>query len=431
MAGNLLKRLFRINAGFFRLLFGGFFYRILVKIYYNIFRLKKSELARKALREIIDNQSVYWFIFILTTGFIVANLTDQNKPGLLEKAISRTIMANLITTEFAAAEEELIEETAAPSRTAADKGKYLDEDTLDKQAGLLTIENSSQTEPLAFNEDNDMVFKPLGAGAPIGLSGGSVAQRTEIVYYTVQNGDTASSIANRFGLTVNTILWANNLSAYSLIRPGDTLTILPYSGVLYTVKSGDTVSKIAARYNVGMEEIISHNSLGSGLKIGQKIILPGARKITETAAIARSASSYTGLDVISNLLKTPTVKSSGGSMVWPTVGHRITQYFSWRHNGLDIGNKVGTPIYAADDGIVEIASSGWNGGYGNTIVINHGGGKKTRYGHASKLFVKVGEEVSKGEHIAAMGSTGRSTGPHLHFEIIINGRRYNPLNYIR
>ena len=118
-------------------------------------------------------------------------------------------------------------------------------------------------------------------------------------------------------------------------------------------------------------------------------------------------------------------------MTWPTVGHRITQYFSWRHNGVDIGNKVGTPIYAADAGVVEISTGGWNGGYGNTILINHGGGKKTRYGHLSKLFVKAGDAVEKGENIGAMGSTGRSTGPHLHFEILINGGRYNPLNYIK
>jgi murein DD-endopeptidase MepM/ murein hydrolase activator NlpD len=98
---------------------------------------------------------------------------------------------------------------------------------------------------------------------------------------------------------------------------------------------------------------------------------------------------------------------------------------------VDIGNKVGTPIYAADDGVVIISKGGWNGGYGNTIVIDHGGGKKTRYGHASKLFVKVGDRVEKGENIAAMGSTGRSTGPHLHFEVLVNGGRTNPLNYIR
>jgi len=116
-------------------------------------------------------------------------------------------------------------------------------------------------------------------------------------------------------------------------------------------------------------------------------------------------------------------------MNWPTVGHYITQYYSWRHQGLDIANKIGTPLYAADAGVIETA--GWGRGYGNQIVINHGGGKKTRYAHLSKFYTKKGQKVDKGEAIGTMGSTGRSTGPHLHFEIIINNIKYNPLNYIR
>jgi murein DD-endopeptidase MepM/ murein hydrolase activator NlpD len=101
-----------------------------------------------------------------------------------------------------------------------------------------------------------------------------------------------------------------------------------------------------------------------------------------------------------------------------------------RHNGIDIANKVGTPIYAADNGKVELSASGWNGGYGNTILINHGK-LKTRYGHLSRLYVKAGQTVEKGQVIGEMGSTGRSTGPHLHFEVLSGSVRYNPLNYVR
>ncbi len=434
--GRLLMKLFRIIAGFFRLLFGGFFYQLLVKIYYGIFRLKKNELANKTWRELINNQLVYWFIFILTTGFIFANITNQDKVGVMQTRIAKTLMAKLIPAEFGALpDEELIEETATPSILTASKEKYLDTScTLDKQTGLIPEENIDQNNFLSFNDGNDVIFKPLITGTSSGANENVPSQRTKIIYYTVQNGDTASSIASRFGLTVNTILWANNLTAYSLIRPGDTLTILPYSGILYTVKSGDTVSKLASKYGVDADKISSCNDVATGLKVGQKIVIPGARKIIEPKAVAVRSSannSYTGLETIRNLIQAPAVRVSGSQMIWPTVGHTITQYFSWRHNGLDIANRVGTPIYAAGDGIVEIAAYGWNGGYGNTIVINHGGGKKTRYGHASKLFVKVGDEVTKGENIAAMGSTGHSTGPHLHFEILVNGARYNPLNYVR
>ncbi|PIR93373.1 hypothetical protein COT99_00905, partial [Candidatus Falkowbacteria bacterium CG10_big_fil_rev_8_21_14_0_10_43_10] len=103
--------------------------------------------------------------------------------------------------------------------------------------------------------------------------------------------------------------------------------------------------------------------------------------------------------------------------------------YNWSHHAVDIANKIGTAIYAADAGTVEYA--GWGSGYGNQIVIDHGGGKKTRYAHASKLFVSKGDTIAKGQTIAAMGSTGWSTGPHLHFEVIINGGKLNPLDFIK
>ena len=245
-------------------------------------------------------------------------------------------------------------------------------------------------------------------------------------------GDTVSTIARKFNISINTIIWANDLTSYGFIKPGQQLTILPYSGIVYTVKTGDTLSKIANKYNINTDKILSCNNLGNALKIGQKIIIPGVQKLAEAVPVTpRVTKNYTGISIIKDIIKAPSAPVSGGRMTWPTQGYRITQYYSWKHTGVDIANKIGTPIYAADDGIVIIAQGGYNGGYGNTIVIDHGNGKRTRYGHASKLFVKVGDEVEKGENIAAMGSTGRSTGPHLHFEVLINGSRTNPLNYIK
>lgn len=429
---QILPRLFRIISGFFSLLFKGLFSKILVKIYYNYFRLRKKGLSGKNIGGLVINQCLYLFIFILIGFLFFSNLTSQNKTSALETRISKTVMASLVPAEFGSLpDEELIEETATPGNIlTAGQEKYLDSScTLDKQSGLITEENTETEEFISFSNEGDSVFKPRSTTS--GNAGDVVPQRTEISYYTVQNGDTISTIARRFGLTVNTVLWANNLTAFSLIRPGDSLTILPYSGIIYTVKTGDNLSKIANKYGIDGDKIASCNDLSAGLKAGQKIILPGAKKITEATAVAKTSNNYTGLSAIRDLIKAPAAKTSGNKMSWPTVGYRITQYFSWRHNGVDIGNKIGTAIYAADSGVVEIAQGGWNGGYGNTIVINHGGGKKTRYGHLSKLFVKVGDEVGKGENIGAMGSTGRSTGPHLHFEVLINGTRYNPLNYVK
>jgi len=128
----------------------------------------------------------------------------------------------------------------------------------------------------------------------------------------------------------------------------------------------------------------------------------------------------------------PSVAAPAGSgYLWPAGVRYISQYFGWRHTGLDIAGKIGTGLYASRAGTVTRSQCGWNGGYGCYIIIDHGNGITTLYGHASRLYVSVGEYVSQGQTFAAMGSTGRSTGSHLHFEVRVNGARQNPLRYIR
>lgn len=351
--------------------------------------------------------------------------------------ISKTILSKVITTEFADnSDEQLIEETATPnSILTASQEKYLDNScAVSKQTGLINENAVEDNSWLIFNDEGDAILKPklitLNNTGTI-ITETVNKQRSEIIFYTVEMGDTVSTIARKFNISVNTIIWANDLNSYGFIKPGNRLTILPYSGIIYTVKSGDTLSKIATKYNIDAAEIISCNDFGNSLKIGQKIIVPGAKKLAEAAPVSQAARNYTGLSIIKDIIKPTNAPVSGSRMVWPTQGHNISQYYSWRHTGVDIANHVGTPVYAADSGTVIIAANGWNGGYGKTIVIDHGNGKKTRYGHSSKLLVKVGDEVEKGQVIMLMGSTGNSTGPHLHFELFVNGSRTNPLNYIR
>ena len=430
--GNFLFILIRAGAGFFRLVFGELIYKILVKIYYRLFRLKKNDLANKTWSEWLKEKRLYWFVLAVAVIILTGNFVNRGQAASLETKIPQTVMSHLVGTEFSSlAIEQLVEETASPgAMQTAGQEKYASNSCLlQKQSGL-PIDEPDNNNNFIFNDEGDFVYKPaLTTTGQIG-QGVTVTQRTEIAYYTVQNSDTVSSIAHKFGLTVNTMLWANNLTANSLIRPGDTLTILPYSGILYTVKNGDTVSKIAANYGISSDNILSCNNLSAGLKAGQKIIVPGAKKITEVAVVPKTTTSRTGLSLIRDFVQsTPTKSTGSGKMAWPTVGHTITQYFSWRHTAVDIANKQGTPVYAADDGVVIFA--GWATGYGNSIVIDHGNGLKTRYGHASKLFVSVGDEVSRGENIMAMGTTGWSTGPHVHFEVMVNGTKVNPLNYIR
>ncbi|MFH1172919.1 MAG: peptidoglycan DD-metalloendopeptidase family protein [bacterium] len=253
----------------------------------------------------------------------------------------------------------------------------------------------------------------------IGPSSDQPRTRTSVETYVVQNGDTISGIAAQFGITINTVLWANNLTSYSYIRPGEKINILPVSGLLYTVKKGDTLAGIIKIYGGEEKDIRSYNNMedGGNLVVGQKVIIPGGQ-MPRPKATPRTYTVPPSSKVV-----------TGGGMLWPIGSRRITQYFSWRHSGVDIGIPIGTPIYASEAGVV--IGVGWSGGYGNQIVVDHGNGKTTRYAHLSQVYVKKGQAVEKGQTIALSGNTGWSTGPHLHFEVMIYGIKYNPLNYVR
>jgi LysM repeat protein len=275
--------------------------------------------------------------------------------------------------------------------------------------------------PLNLSDDDGALLQPVFVTTSPGVVG-----RDRIEYYEVQPGDNISSIATRFNLQMTTILWENKLTARSILRLGQKLTILPTDGVTYKVKSGDTAEKIARAFRVDAEGIQAFNP-SSSLKPGQTIMVPGGRPLYVAPPTPPAQPKPTTLPAPA---PSAARTSSSSRFLWPTVHRRITQYYSWRHTGVDIADPTGTPIYAAEEGTV--VTAGWNkGGYGYYIIIDHGGGLQTLYGHTSKMYVKAGDHVERGQQIANMGSTGRSTGPHLHFEVRVNGRRQNPLNYIR
>lgn len=250
--------------------------------------------------------------------------------------------------------------------------------------------------------------------------------------YIVQSGDTAGLIASRFNLSLNTVLWANDLSATSRLTVGQKITILPVDGVLHRIKKGDTIGHIATLYSTDVDDILAFNNLppNGNISINDALIIPNG--IMKVPIPKQASPSLLGrLKKILSPSKQTIPERIGSALrfLWPTTASRITQYFSWRHTGVDIAGPPSNKILAASSGVVII--SGWQRGYGQTIVIDHGNGYRTRYGHASKLFVRAGEQVQRGEVIAMVGSTGRSTGPHLHFEVVRNGTRINPLQYIR
>lgn len=243
--------------------------------------------------------------------------------------------------------------------------------------------------------------------------------------YTVQDGDSIGSIADKFNISTDTVLWANGLSASTVINPGDHLAILPVSGVLHSVKSGDTVLGIAQQYGIQGADIVAYNQLAdsSKLSLGQKLVIPGGE--IAPARVPKTNVTDTKLAQEDDGPTPPPTASVGSGFLWPTTTRHISQYFRWGHTGIDIDNRARPAIYAADKGTVEFA--GWLGGYGNLIILNHGNGLQTYYAHTDKMYVDRGQSVAKGAAIAKMGSTGRSTGPHLHFEVRRGGRPLNPM----
>ncbi|OGY45238.1 MAG: hypothetical protein A3J62_02675 [Candidatus Buchananbacteria bacterium RIFCSPHIGHO2_02_FULL_38_8] len=322
-----------------------------------------------------------------------------------------SIVASLVTTQ----DLGIIEEEGPIANTKR-VTRYLGQTGVENKPQL--TEGGTGEEAIPSTVTGGAVVKPILS--PVEES---LRQRDEIVYYTIQLGDTISEIAEKFGVTSNTILWENNLTAYSIIRPGDKLAILPTAGIRHTVVKGDNIEKIAKKYSIDGEAIIEANKLASAddIQIGEKLIIPGGKK-------PYIAPTYT---IRTAWYEPPAKVESSGDMIWPSTCRRLTQYFRWRHSGIDIACGAGKPIYASDSGKVIEAQGGWNGGYGLMITIDHGNGMQTLYGHNSKIYVKVGETVEKGQVIAAEGSTGRSTGPHLHFEVRVGGVRKNPLSYVQ
>jgi len=250
--------------------------------------------------------------------------------------------------------------------------------------------------------------------------------RDGIITYVVQDGDTISEIAETFQISTNTLLWENEIGPRDFIKPGQELVILPVSGVTHTIKRGETLNAIAARYKAKAEDILEVNRLAdaSEIQIGQKLVVPDGIPPPPPRPVSAPSS---GLANIRDIFKP--AQPVSGSFNWPTSGKRITQYFrGWRHTGIDIGVALRSPVYAADDGVV--ITSGWNtGGYGYYVIIDHGNGIHTLYAHNTKNTVSKGDRVHKGDVIASSGSTGRSTGPHVHFEVRVNGNKVNPLDY--
>jgi len=249
---------------------------------------------------------------------------------------------------------------------------------------------------------------PLGTAADLK---DNQAPSDLISVYTVHSGDTIETVAKMYNVSANTIRWANDLKKGAIIKPGDNLVILPITGIQLTVKKGDTIKGLAKKYGGNFEEIVAYNDLdpAKGLTIGDTIIIPDGEEstiVSSTKPVPKLPAKYNG-------------PSYAGYYLRPVTNYRRTQgLHGYYHNAVDLAASLGTSVYAAADGRVIIAKTGgWNSGYGNYIVISHPNGTQTLYGHLSNLNVAVGQNVNKGDTIGGIGNTGKSTGPHLHFEV--------------
>jgi murein DD-endopeptidase MepM/ murein hydrolase activator NlpD len=285
----------------------------------------------------------------------------------------------------------------------------------------------------------ELAFEPLPVGgSPLQESGVLVRApvpfteipdrpREGVITYTVQLADNVLGIAEQFKLNPNTVVWANleDLSKPFVMEVGQILLIPPIDGVLHTVKEGDTVAKIAKLYKATPEAIVGYapNQLASAddaLTTGAVLIVPdGDRTPPEQLVAAPSARGGGGTSA----------PWRAAGFVWPTYGLLTQRFWLPAHPAIDIGASTGTPVVAADEGTV--ITAGWSSvGYGNLVLIRHPDGFVTLYAHLSSIDVSYGDYVARGQRIGGVGSTGRSTGPHLHFEIQTGGRSFNPLVYL-
>ncbi|MDP1709733.1 MAG: M23 family metallopeptidase [Candidatus Komeilibacteria bacterium] len=432
ITGNILLLLLKLVAGIFLLCYSllRFVARLTIKIFglplYSIF--KKLSVKLQAVKIYLKNQLgknfsrslvIYGGLTIL---FLFASASNLKAREDRPEDIGRS--SGLYTLLIQEGDAEILEEGNFET------GVILNENSGQEQLSALGVQspaeslgsaNEENRGPL-LSESGDAFLRPDMTGTEI-----TPVRRDKIITYMVAEGDTISEIADKFDVSTNTILWENNLGPRDFIKPGQQLSILPVTGLSHTIKKGDSINSLAARYRAQAADIIEVNKLAdaSDLRVGQKIIVPDGIPIsTKPATVVARGSNAT----IGGLFKN--APAASGHFNWPTISRRISQYYrGWRHTGLDIAAPTGQPVYASDEGVV--ITAGWNsGGYGLYIIIDHGNGIQTLYGHNSKINVQRGDRVNKGQVIGQVGSTGRSTGPHVHYEVRVNGNRVNPLEYL-
>jgi murein DD-endopeptidase MepM/ murein hydrolase activator NlpD len=266
-------------------------------------------------------------------------------------------------------------------------------------------------------------------------------KRDSISEYVVEAGDSVFSISKQFKIKPETILWANEdllQDNPNDLSVGQKLKIPAEDGVIYKWKKNDTIQGIALKFKADPERILTwpDNNLDLAdpkIESGALVMIPGGSRELKTWVVPTywRANSGATRGINSGCDTSGGSAFGSGSFVWPTASRLVSGNDFWSgHLGLDIGAPMGAPVYAADSGVV-VYSAGIGGGYGLMVMIDHGNGFHTLYAHLSTLVARCGTNVAQGQTIAYSGSTGNSTGPHLHFEIRYGGAFVNPRDYLR
>jgi len=350
------------------------------------------------------------------------NKLKKRHPGYPRRKLAAQVVALAVAV--------LLAPIFIPSRVVAELSVEMD-----SAGGLLAIDSPDFSLDSIAMTDDGFLIKNTSQSAVVDNS-----ELSDLIEYVVEDGDVLSSIARRFGVSMDTIVWENNIANPHQLTPGVKLNILPVSGITHPVKSGDTIVSIAKKYGIEKEKIAKQNqiALDSELTIDENIIVPGGKRIIASTYVATASSTGTyasykppvaidGAIIIANGAQ----NKDGTWMIKPTSGI-YTTYFRAGHWAVDIADSSKPQISAAANGTVVKAQCGWNGGYGCVIVLDHGDGFQTLYAHLSEIAVAVGNSVSQGSKIGTMGNTGRvygRTGIHLHFEVIDNGKKKNPLAF--
>lgn len=330
------------------------------------------------------------------TRNITANISDNKINNSVEKDNSQM-------TEQIAPEEE--NQNSAVDQLKSKQDIDTNKRNIDNNLNLNRNNDSTFTVPRKDNNKNDAPDNQETA----------FEKRHEpqlidqVKVHKVRSGETLWDIAHKHGLNIDSLIGANNISNMNSIKPGQEFKILPVKGIIYRVSPGESIGSIARKFDLKTETIMEDNNIenASSLKIDQKLILRGAKP------------EFSYQDRLDQKFMYP-------------INTRITSYYGPRwgraHEGIDFAAPMGSPIRAVSSG--RVVYSGWATGYGYVVIIEHQRGLRTLYAHNSKLLVREGESVGKGEVISRSGNTGNSTGPHLHFEVQVNGRPENPLGYI-